>query len=558
MTPDALSQFVPNLLIVLAAGLAAGLACKRTGVPLLVGYLLVGALVGHGGFQLVVQEDQELEQLARAGALLLLFSVGIEFSLEELIRLSRYLVIGGSIQMGLVGVLLALLFAALGLSWPAAILAGSACALSSTILVFNALSEYGQAATQHGRRAIGILLFQDVALVPLMLLVPLLMGNGETPTAGAYGRLAAESATFVSAVLVLRFGIGRWLVPLLARLRSVELVVLFTLSVLGLTCWGAMQLALPPAVGALAAGLMLSGNRLSKQIDTIILPFRESFAVVLFVTMGALWRPLALFEEPLLLAGGLAVILLVKTAAGAVALRVTGLGWRASVGMGLGLAQLGEFSFVLTSAGVAAGVLKPDEFNHLLFVALGTLILTPLLLRAGLRWTDETAVVHEVSQIRAAAAPISRALVVGIGPIGRQIASRLETLGADVCLVDLSPINVYPFAQQRFHTVAGDARDPDVLRRADAAHCMLAVICVPDDEEANQVVRAMREVNPAAPLIVRCRYQGNISAVKKSGADAVVSEEAEASEALLRRCEEIVLRSAGTPPEASSGRPSSP
>ncbi len=535
----AISTFVADLLIVLTAGFLSGIACKRLGVSLLLGYLVVGAVIGEGGLGFVSQENHELEYLARAGALFLLFAVGIEFSLEVLFRLSRFFFVGGVVQMVLVAAPLALVCRACGMSWPASFLAATAGALSSTVLVFKALTEWGQTATPHGRRAIGILLFQDVALVPLMLLIPLLTGRGDAPTFNRYLLLFGSSVVFVAAVLSLRLLIGRWLVPLLAKLRSVEIVVLFTLSVLGGVCWGSYAIGLPPAIGALAAGLMLSGNRLSKQIDTLVLPYRESFAAVFFVTLGTLLQPSTFIDEPILLGAGLIGMLLLKALAATLALRLTRLPWPAAFGMGLGLAQLGEFSFMLIAQGVSHGVISGVDYNRMLFMAIGTLIVTPLLLKAGLQWKGRVKP-DEPDHSTFIKEPVQHAIVIGIGLIGRQIASRLESMGVDVCLVDLSPINLHAFAQAGFRTVSGDARDHDVLRRADAAHCRLAVVSVPDDMAARQIVRALRELNSSSPVIVRCRYQAHIGATKRAGATAVVSEEEEASGALLNFCERIV------------------
>ncbi|MCA9145192.1 MAG: cation:proton antiporter [Planctomycetales bacterium] len=540
------ANIIPALLIVLTAGLLAGAVCKRIGVSLLVGYLVVGALIGEGVLGFVTQEHHELEYLARGGALLMLFAVGIEFSLEELVRLSRYILLGGTVQMLLVAVPLTAIGMALGMSWNAAILVGSSVALSSTVLVFKALAEWGQTASPHGRRAIGILLFQDIALVPLLLLVPLLTQQGESPTFIAYAVLAGKSSVFVAAVLATRAAIGRWFVPALALLRSVELVVLFALCVLGGVCWGAFQLGLPPAVGALAAGIMLSGNRLSKQVDTIVLPFRECFAAIFFVTLGTLLNPRLILEEPLVLTIGLAGVLVLKGAAAAVALKVVGLNWKSSLGMGLGLAQLGEFSFLLLAIGVGQGLIREVDYNRMLFVAMGTLILTPQLLKLGLRWTVGGSQVYDESDhARVGEQDAQQAIVVGLGPIGRRVASRLEIMGVNVCLVDQSPINLHAFAQQGFHTVTGDASDPQVLQRAQAARCDLFVVCVPDDESTSQIVREIRYVNPKAAVVARVRYVGNIDRARKAGADAVISEEAEASSALLRWCEQFVRPSSG-------------
>ncbi len=539
------NQLVADLLIVLAAGFLSGALCKRMGVSLLVGYLIVGAVIGEGGLGIVSQENRELEFLARAGALFLLFSIGIEFSIEELQRLSRFFLVGGAVQMLLVTVPLSIVCLLMGMTWRPALLAGAAGALSSTILVFKALAEWGQTTTPSGRRAIGILLFQDVALVPLMLLVPLLTGARDQPGLETFGLLLGKSLLFVAAIVLLRRAIAIWIVPMLASLRSLELVVLFTLTVLGSACWGAIAIDLPPALGALAAGLMLSGNRLSKQIDTLVLPYRESFAAVFFVTLGTLLHPLVFFDEPLLLTAGLVGMLVLKSLAAAVALKLTGLSWKASAGMGIGLAQLGEFSFLLVAEGVDQGIISHADYNRMLFIALGTLILTPQLIKLGLRWTGAALPdrQEEASSLPDRFEPIQKAIVIGIGPIGRQIASRMELYGVDVCLVDLSPINLHPFAQQGFHAVAGDARDPDVLHRADVMHCRLAVVCVPDDETANQTVRTLRELNPSMFILVRCRFLANYAAAVKAGADSVISEEQEASGALLRRCEDVLRRS---------------
>ncbi len=536
------APLVADLLVVLASGLAAAAVCKRIGASLLVGYLVVGAIVGGGGLRWV-EGRHELEILAEMGALLLLFAVGIEFSVDQLRQLSRYFTVGGVVQMTLVAAPLTGLAWLWGMPLNAALLIGAATALSSTVLVFRALTELGQTASPHGQRAIGVLLFQDVALVPLLLVVPMLTGQGDAPTVATYVLLAAKSTLFVVGVIVVRWSIGQWVVDRLAEVRSVELVVLFSLCVLGGFGWGAYQLGLPAAVGALAAGIALSGNRLSHQIDSIVLPFRETFAAVFFVTLGMLLQPAAFMDEPLLLTGALVGALALKTGAATVALRLIGLRWKAALGMGMGLAQLGEFSFLLVGEGAAEGLISPDHFNRLLFVALGSLILTPLLLRIGLPLTEDGEL-EQTPRAKGRETPnvaSPRAVVIGVGPIGRQIASRLETDGLEVCLVDYSPVNLHAFAQLGFRTVAGDAREPAILRKAGVGSARLVVVCVPDDMAAIQIVRGIRELTRATSILVRCRFQQSQATLKQMGANAVVSEEAEASQRLLEWCEHAAL-----------------
>ena len=234
------------------------------------------------------------------------------------------------------------------------------------------------------------------------------------------------------------------------------------------------------------------------------------------------------------------VILTVGLISGIVSKRL-GLPWHAAAGMGLGLAQLGELSFVLLSEGQHANLISNLDYNRMLFVAMGTLLLTPQLLKCGLRWTRRWPQVDDSVEERRGALPPApeEAIVIGLGPMGRQAVSQLETMGIDVCLLDLSPVNLHAYAQQGFRTVSGDGGDPEVLNRADAAHARLAVVCVPDDRIALQIVKTLCRLNPRCAVVVRCRYQSNTSALKKAGAQSVVSEEVEASGALLRLLERM-------------------
>ncbi len=377
------STLVYDLLIILAAGLIAGLVCRWLRVSVLIGYLVVGVLVGTGALGWVSDDQHEIEYIAEAGVFLLLFSIGLEFSLDELGRLGRNLIIGGSVQMLVVALPVATLLLTLGLEWQPAILIAAAVSFSSTVLVFKALAEWGHSSLPHGRRAIGILLFQDAALIPLLLLVPLLTDAGKATGPLQYILLAITSLMFVVAVVVLRQLLAKWVVPTFASYRSPDLVVLFAVVLLGGVTLGAYTVGLPPAIGAFAAGLSLSGNRWTKQIDALILPFRETFAAVFFVSLGLLFEPRALLAEPLFTLASFVSLLGIKATAATIALRLTGLRWQAAAGMGIGLAHVGEFAFVLVLLGWEAGVIVKSDYQRIIALAIGSLILTPLLLKTG-------------------------------------------------------------------------------------------------------------------------------------------------------------------------------
>lgn len=546
MEQFAIETLATDFLIVLLGGLVAGVLCKRTGVSLLVGYLVIGGLLGQGCLGVVAQDDRWLEVMANAGALLLLFAVGLEFSIEQLVRLRRYIFLGGSVQMLLVAVPVTAISWLFGFQWQASILIGASVSLSSTILVFKALNEWGQASTPPGRRAIAMLLFQDVALVPIILLVPALSGQADSHLGLQLARLALIAFGFVIAVYWLRRCVARYIVPNLINLRSTELVVLFAVIVLSGSCWIANRLSMPAAVGALAAGFILSGNRLTHQVDTLVLPFRETFAAVFFVSLGSLVRPDLLIQEPWLIIGILVSLLTVKTLAAMTALKLTGLKWRQSLATGLGLSQLGEFSFLLIGAGASQEILDQSVYQRILLVAIGTLILTPQFIKFGLKWGDLTGddeVGHGVQHYAVSDSP--RAVVVGIGVIGGRTAARLETLGVQVRLVDHSPLNLYPFAQQGFQTVSGDALEESVLSKMGLEESQIAIVSVPDDTTAIQIVAALRQRNSNLFILVRCRYFSNILELEKVGANQVVSEEKETSSVITQICEKMLWKSQG-------------
>jgi len=528
-------SLIYDIMIILSAGLVANLICRWLQASILIGYLIVGAIIGQGVFGWVLNEGKELEHFAEVGVFLLLFSIGLEFLLNDLKRLGFNLIIGGAIQMTLVAFPVTAVLVWLGVNWQSAVLIAAAITFSSTVLVFKALSEWGQSEQPHGRRAIGILLFQDAALVPLLLLVPLLTGTGQKADFTTYAILALTSVLFVVFIVVLRYLLSKWLIPMFVGYRSPELVILFTVVSLGGVTLAAYSVGLPPAVGAFAAGLIFNGNRWTKQIDALVLPFRETFAAIFFVGLGLIFDLQLFLNKPLEMLLMLVGVIIIKSFAATIALRLTGLPLRRAFGMGIGLAHIGEFAFVLVLLGFESGVLSEADYQCVVAIAVGSLILTPPMMKAGLRLVHSGELDKEKELVLASEPhENARATVIGAGPIGRQLSSQLEIKGKDVCLIDLSPINLHPFAQEGFRTVVGDATENRTLELAEVSSSELTAVCVPDDESAVRIVRAIRKLNRTGTLIVRCRYQINVGKLQQVGADEVVSEEAEASTALLR------------------------
>ncbi len=253
-----------------------------------------------------------------------------------------------------------------------------------------------------------------------------------------------------------------------------------------------------------------------------------------FVTLGTLMSPQWLLSEPLLVVGSFVLIVVVKTLAGTFAARLTGLDWGSAFGIGMSLAQLGEFAFVLFAMMHTQGLLPDDAYRTLLLVALGTLVATPWMIGRGRRWIVGGALPEEsIDPFDDEGEPLRHAIIVGAGPVGGQVANQLECFGIDVCVIDLSPVNLYAFEQMGIRTVAGDGRDHRVLQRAGIDTARLAIVAVPSDDAALEATRALKSANDALRIVVRCRYRSNVDRLKAAGADAVISEETQAAQAIL-------------------------
>lgn len=534
-------EFIDDLLIILTTGLCAGILCRRGNITPLMGYLAVGVLIGPTVLGWVKSEQEEIEHLAELGVFFLLFSIGLELSLDELKRMGRFLATGGPLQLLLTAGPVAGLLIWAGWSIPAAILIASALGFSSTVLVFKALGEMGQTNTELGRRAIAILLFQDAALVPLLLCVPLLAGTGDTAGVGQWLRLGLSSVLFLGATFGLRLLLTRTIIPRITRHRSPDLVVLLTLTILGAVTLAAHRMGLPPAIGAFAAGLAFGGNRWSEQIDSLILPFREAFSAVFFVSLGLLVNLVDIIREPVIAVSGIVILMAIKWLAATIAYRATGISWRKSIAPSLGLAHVGEFAFVLILLAASSGVITGDQRQQVLAIAGGTLLLSPVLIRFGFGRTDNSTPASDDSHTKIRISDFDDrrlAIVIGMGPVGRAVVSRMETLGHEICAIDINPLNLQAFNQFGIPTVTGDAETPEVLMSAGVERAQIAIVCVPVDEVAERTARAIRKMNRSIRIVVRCRYARNADEMRKAGADFVFSEEAYAAIELVRMVDE--------------------
>ena len=531
---------IEPLLLILTSGLMAGYLCRQVSLPPLLGYLLLGATLGEGLLGWISEDAEQVEHLAELGVFFLLFSIGLELSLEELRRMRWHLILGGGTQMTFIALPTAFVLQKFGWTLTSAILIALAVSFSSTVLVFKSLGELGKTSTNVGRRTLAILLFQDAALVPLLLCLPILAGSNEAASIGDWVRLIAATTAFLVVTVGLRFVMNGWVIPRIAKHRSPDLVVLMTLTTLGGITLFAHRIGLPPALGAFAAGLAFGGNRWSEQVDSLILPFREAFSAIFFVSLGLLFDPLEIVHNPMAVLGGIVLLIALKSIAAFLALVATGLPWQQSWRPSVGLAHVGEFAFVIMLLGASSGVISPEQQRLLATISGATLLASPFLIRWGFKsWETGSTDEPDESQELNFEGVDRRCVVIGMGPVGRAVVGRLEVVGYAVHAVDTNPLNLQAFAQLGFPTVAGDGRQEEVLKAAGIENARIVVVCVPIDEVAIAITRQTRELNPNAEVVVRCRYARSIALLRAAGANKVISEEARTTRELVTIVEQL-------------------
>lgn len=518
-----------ELVLVMGAAVVSAALLRRLHIPPVIGFIFAGLLIGPGGLGLV-RDRHQIEVVAEVGVMLLLFTVGLKLRLGDLWKMRSRVFGGGSLQVLLTGG--AAFAAALALGRPPteAVVWGFMVALSSTALVLWLLEGSGDTGTVAGGTMVSLLLFQDLAVVPIMLALPLLAGHAAT--AGELAWLLGRSmAVILLTVLGARFAFP-WITARIVASGSRELFTLTTFLVAVGTALLFGHFGLSMALGAFLAGMVVSESEyVSRMVDDIT-PLRDVFNSLFFVSMGMLVEPRLWVERPFLTLGLVVGVVTVKAALTA------GVVWpllRSPVvagAVGLGLAQIGEFSVLVAAEAFRLGLLPADQHRFFLAVAVPTLVLTPVLMSLGLGNVKRR---HGAS-LQAGLLHLSdHVVIVGYGINGRNVAHVLGLLEVPHVVVDLNPYTVAKLQEEGRHAVEGDARQPEVLKAVgmDRARGMVAVLG--GATSTREVVKAARELNPKAQLIVRTRYLREVDTLTDVGADQVVPEELETSLELTGR-----------------------
>ena len=533
--------FLNDLLILFGLGVAVVLLFHRAKVPPIVGFLITGLICGPYGFGLV-SDPHEVEAIAEIGVVLLLFTVGIEFSIEQLSRIRTFLLVGGGLQVGITVAAIWAIARLAGEQPRLAFFLGMLVALSSTAIVLRLLADRGEMDGPHGQAALGILIFQDLCVVPMVLVTPFLTGQGAS--AGDAIAVVVKGLLFIAGAIVA----ARWVVPrvlhfvVATRRREVFLLAIILLC-LG-TAWASSMAGLSLALGAFIAGLLVAESEYSHQALGEILPLREVFNSLFFVSIGMLFNVRTIISSPLTVIGALLVVVLVKTFITTGAAIALGQSLRIAILAGLALAQIGEFSFVLSKVGLTAGLLDASHYQLFLAVAVGSMTLTPALLAAGPRIAAALEGVAPTRLAAGRAAPLAvhggtplsdHVIVVGYGVNGRNLARVLGRVGVPFIVIELNPQVVRRERERGRAIIYGDASRPEVLEHAGIHAARVVVVAISDAAGTRGTVAVARRLNPHVHLIVRSRYVHEMDPLFALGTNEVIPEEFETSIEIFSR-----------------------
>jgi len=528
-----------DLVILVAVAIPVVAVAHRLHVPSVVGFLVTGVLIGPHALALI-HDVAGVQHLAEIGVILLLFVIGLELSLSRIIALGPSIVRAGAIQVVGTMAVVALLVTTLGLPLEKAVVVGALVSLSSTAVVLRVYGDRDALDSPHGRVAVGILIFQDLAIVPLMLVVRTL--GGADASAGSILTSILVSLGVVGGLLLA----GRYLVPWsLQRLARIDARELFTLSILLFGLGAALLTAhfgLSLALGAFLAGLVISESDYGSQAMSDVLPFRDTFSGIFFISVGMLLDAGTLLEDPLPYAIAVVAVFTIKaivTAAATLSLRRP-----LQVGLiaGVGLAQIGEFSFVLAGVAASLGLLSPDENQLFLGTAVITMLATPFLIAAAPAAAGRVCAALNLTTLptadEATEAPAGlrdHVIIVGYGINGRNVARVVDGVGIPYVILEQNGRVVETAQRDGQPIVYGDATQVHTMERLDVEHARVLVLAIASPADELRAVAIARQLNPGIRIVVRTRFVQAIADLEGVGADEVVADEFETSLEIFSR-----------------------
>ena len=532
-----------DLAVIFAGSLLVILVFHRFKLPALPGFIVAGIILGPNALGLV-SDPHDVEGLAEVGVIRLLFTIGIEFSLSKLREMGRLVVAGGLAQMGFT------VFATLAVGmafldgWRVSLFLGFLIALSSTAIVLKVMSDKGEIDAPHGRLATGVLIFQDLCVVPIMLVLPFLAGKAEGGVVGLLLALGKAALVVVGVIIAARTIVPRVLNQIL-KTRSRELFLIAVILIGTLTALGTAAAGASLALGAFLAGLIISESDYGHQALAELMPFRDIFISLFFVAVGMLVQLDTIGNHLWVTLLAVAVIMGGKTLSAAVGPALLGYSGRVALLAGVAVSQIGEFSFVLAKDGREAGLLPDLLYQQFLGVAVLTMLVTPFLLQGGPALLDAFERLVPLDKLLPGVRPRGfspvqdpvrdHVVVAGYGLNGRNLTSALRAINAPYLIVELNAQTVRKARSEGEPAFYGDATREEILHALGIDRARMFVIAISDPSATRRMVRVAREMNPKLHIIARTRYVVEIPELTRLGANVVIPEEFETSIEIFSR-----------------------
>lgn len=535
---------ITTLAVGFSVALVLGFLAERIKVPALVGYLVAGIIIGPAtpGF---VADVHLASQLSEIGVMLLMFGVGLHFSLNDLLAVKRIAVPGAILQMSLATILGMAVAWWWGWSWGAGLIFGLSLSCASTVVLLKALEARGVLESMNGRIAVGWLVVEDLATVLVLVLLPPLAGVlggtvAEVPSTQplwiTIGLTLLQVVAFIAIMLVAGRRVLPWVLWQISRTGSREL---FTLSVvvaaIGIAYGAAQLFSVSFALGAFFAGMVMRESEFSHRAAAESLPLRDAFSVLFFVSVGMLFEPAILLEEPLRVLGVIAIIILGKSIAAFVLVLAFRYPLNTALTVSASLAQIGEFSFILAGLGLALGLMPAEGMSLVLAGALISIALNPVLFAAiepARRWILQRSALARSLEQRTdpyAELPVAterkylqgQVVLVGYGRVGKRIASALEARGIPYLVTEQNREMVEDLRKKGMVAVSGNAADPAVLIQAHIANAAMLVVATPDTINVRKIVDTARALNPSIEIVLRTHSEEESVMLRKDGVDTV-------------------------------------
>ena len=564
-----------GLILTLTGGLSAallfGYLTHRIGLSPIVGYLAAGLVVGPytPGF---VADAGLAEELAEVGVILLMFGVGLQFHLDELLAVRRTALPGALTASGVAALLGTLLARAFGWEWAGALVFGLALGVASTVVLVRVLSDHNHLHTPAGHLAVGWLVVEDLFTVVALVVLPAVF----RPAADGSSLWLALGVTALKVVGLVAFTalVGTRVIPKLldyiARSRSRELFTLAILVIaLSIAVGSAAAFSVSMALGAFLAGMVVGQSEYSLRATTDAVPMRDAFAVLFFVSVGMLLDPRALLENPGLLLGALGIVLVVKPLAAFAVVWAMRYPLAVAMPVAIALSQIGEFSFILSDVGRGLGILTPAATNTLVATSILSIVVNPLMYRAvapiqarlAARWPGLLRRLQRAPRVpmdleaqphpSRLASPRHRAVIIGYGPTGRTVARLLGENSIQPTVVDLNIEAVRELRAAGVDAIYGDATRPDTLTGAGVASAGSLILTSAGMAHSAEVIRAARALNPSIRILARAVYLRDLEGLHHAGADTVYAGEGEVALAFI---EDLLDRLGATPEQIDRER----